>query len=349
MKESVVKSDTRDQRVSAGARGLRRLTVLGATLAVLLTGACGSSQTAKPSAGGATSSGAPSSGATVALGADQYLENSQDYVGVVDWTLAPKVRIEVGEMFFKPKDIPLKTGVPIVLELVNSGKITHEFTATEFFRSSSIRKIQSENSEVRVPFFTEVEVLPGQAVKVFAVPVIAGTFEMLCGLPGHRQAGMEGTITVTGAPTGLPVPVLKSMKTGPWLQNGSELVEAATPTWDAKAKTVKIEAGQGGPGLYFKPKQLVLKVGQPYVIQLVNVGSILHEYTADKFFPTVAFRKAQDASGEYKTPLLKEAEVMAHKKLDLYLIPTKAGTFKIVCQLAGHEEAGMVGTIKVTA
>lgn len=363
MKESVVKSNTRDQRVSVGRRGLRQVTALGAALAVLLTGAaCGSSETAKPAAGGATSAGAtksaptssaaPSSGASVALGADQYLENGQDYVGVVDWTIALPVKIELGEMYFKPKDIPLRAGIPYVLELVNNGKAIHEFTAAEFFRSSSIRKIQSENSEVRVPFFTEIEVLPGQSVKVFAVPVIPGTFEMLCRLPGHREAGMVGTISVTGTATGLPVPVLKSMTAGPWLQNGSELVEAATPTWDAKAKTVKIEAGEGGaggPGMYFKPKQLVLKVGEPYVIQLVNVGTILHEYTADKFFPTVAFRKAQDASGEYKTPLLKEAEVMAHKQLDLYLIPTKAGTYQIVCKLPGHEDAGMVGTIKVTA
>jgi uncharacterized cupredoxin-like copper-binding protein len=252
-----------------------------------------------------------------------------------------------GEMFFKPKDLSLRAGVPYVLELVNTGKIEHEFTAAEFFRSSSIRKIRSGSSEVRVPFFTEIKVLPGKTVRVFAIPVIPGSFQLLCRIPGHREAGMEGTITVQGTATGLPAPVLKSMKAGPWLQNGSELVDAAVPTWAAKAKTVKIEAGEGGGGMYFKPKQLVLRVGKPYVIQLVNVGSILHEYTSDKFFPTVAFFKGQDAAGEYKTPLLKEAEVLAHKQLDLYLIPTKTGTFKIVCKLPGHEMAGMVGTIKV--
>jgi len=159
---------------------------------------------------------------------------------------------------------------------------------------------------------------------------------------------MEGTITVTGTATGLPAPVLANMKAGPWLQNGPALVEAATATWDAKAVKVRIEAGDGAK-MYFKPKQLVLKVGTPYVIELVNVGKVLHEYTADEFFPTVAFWKAQDTAGEYKSPLLKEAEVLAGKQLDLYLVPTKTGTFKIVCQLPGHEKAGMVGTIKVTA
>src|SRR6185436_17408567 len=49
--------------------------------------------------------------------------------------------------------------------------------------------------------------------------------------------------------------------------------------------------------MYFKPKELVLKAGTPYVIELVNVGKVLHEYTADRFFPTVAFRKASQAAG----------------------------------------------------
>ena len=86
----------------------------------------------------------------------------------------------------------------------------------------------------------------------------------------------------------------------------------------------------------------------PAVIELVNNGKVKHEYTADKFFPTMAFRKAEDASGEYKAPMLKEAEVKAGQKLALFLIPTQVGTFDIVCQIEGHKAAGMFGTITVT-
>ena len=346
-----MKANTADQRTG---RGLRRLAVSGAALAVLVTGACGSTQSAKPSAGGSPTASA-STGAQSVVGKDAYLKNAVEFNGAVDWTLSETVRIELGEakdstMYFEPKNLALKAGIPYVLELVNSGKLPHEFTAAEFFRASSIRKIVSEHSEVRVPFFTEIEVLAGKTVKVFAIPVIPGSFEMLCELDGHREAGMVGTITVTGTATGLPAPVLANMKAGPWLQNGPALLKAAETTWDAKAVRKRIEAGDGGDGgkMYFKPKQLVLKVGTPYVIELVNAGKVLHEYTADDFFPTVAFRKAKDAAGEYESPLLREAEVLAGQQLDLHLIPTKAGTFKIVCQLPGHERLGMVGTIKVT-
>lgn len=338
----------RAQRAGRSAPSwLRQFAALGAVVAVLVTGACGSSETAK-SEGGPTTDRTTSTGTSAMLTEDQYVSNPADFVDTADWDAASTLRIELGEMFFEPKDITLEAGQPYVLELVNTGKVTHEFTAAEFFRSVATRKVETESSEVKVPFFTEIEVFAGKTVELFVIPIMPGSFEMLCLIPGHREAGMEGTITVTGSMPAVPEPVVGSMAEGPWLQNGPELVEAASETWDAKAQTIRIEAGEDGAAMFFEPKQSTLKVGVPYVIELVNVGAIKHEYTADELFPTVAFRKAEDAEGEYKGLLLNEAEVMAGKQLDLYLIPTKTGTFEIVCEIEGHREAGMVGTITVT-
>ena len=63
----------------------------------------------------------------------------------------------------------------------------------------------------------------------------------------------------------------------------------------------------------------------------------------------MAFRKAQDNSGEIKAPYFKAVEVFPGEQVDLYLIPTKAGTYKSVCTITGHEDAGMHGTIVVEA
>jgi uncharacterized cupredoxin-like copper-binding protein len=352
--ETVMKPDTGHGRAR---RRLRRLTVLGAGLAIVLTGACGNSPSAKPPAGvpTPTPTAAPTavpaptlSAAPAVITEDQYLQNPMDFNGAVDWNLKVPIKVDLDEMFFKPKELILRAGIPYVLELKNTGGIVHEFTAAEFFKSSSVRKIATEGGEVRVPYFTGIKVEPGKTVNVFAIPIIPGKFDIFCSIEGHREAGMVGGITVVGPAPDIPVPVLGSLKSAAWLQNGPAIIKAAAPTWDAKAKKVRIEAGEASGGMYFKPKQLVLKKGVPYVITLVNKGTILHEYTADDFFPTVAFVKAKDVSGEYTSPLLKEAEVLAKKELDLYLIPTKAGTFQIVCKLPGHEMAGMVGTIKVT-
>ena len=45
---------------------------------------------------------------------------------------------------------------------------------------------------------------------------------------------------------------------------------------------------------------------------------------------------------------MREVEVFPSQQLDLYFIPTKAGTFGLDCAIAGHHEAGMFGTITVS-
>lgn len=320
--------------------GLRRLAVAATALAVLSTGACGGGDTPAKPAPKPTATAAPA-----AITSDQYLTNPMAFNGAVDWTLAKTVKVDLDEMSFAPKDIVVRAGIPYILELKNTGALVHEFTAAEFFKSSSVRKIKSVEGEIRVPYFTGIKVEPGKMVQVFAIPVIPGGFDILCSIKGHLELGMRGRINVIGDRPEVPVPVLGSLSEGVWLQNSAAIIKAAAKT---KPIAVEFEAGDVPERMFFAPKDLKLKVNQPYVIQLVNTGTIMHEYTSDEFFPTVAFIKAKDASGEYTSPLLKEAEVDAGKRLDLYIIPTKKGTFKIACKLPGHEEAGMVGTVTVT-
>lgn len=343
-----MKASTVVQRAGRTTGGLRRFAILGAAFAVLATGACGTASTAKQPADAPATSAPAAVAAPAVFTDDQYLQNSKAFVDAAKWDAAPKVKIDLGEMFFKPENVQLEAGKPVVIQLVNTGKVKHEFAADKFFRSVATRKVENPGSEVKAPYFTEVEVLAGKTVEIFVVPTVTGSFEMLCEIKGHREAGMEGTISVTGSAPTVPAPVLASVKAAPWLQNGADLVEAASATWKTTAKTIRIEAGEDGAKMFFKPKNVVLKAGTPYVIELVNSGKIKHEYTADKFFPTVALRKAEDASGEYKAPMLKEAEVKAGHQLDLYLIPTVPGTYDIICEIDGHKAAGMFGTITVT-
>lgn len=346
MHANVKTTSTRIQR----ATGLRRLTVVGATLAVLVTGACGG-QSAKPAAGGAPAKTTATKVEPAVFADDAYLENKGDYIDAAADTWDAKAttaKIELKEMSFTPKDLTLEAGKPYVIELSNTGKVKHEFSASKFFRSAAVRKVETDASEVKAPFFTEIEVLAGKTVKLFVIPVTTGSFETLCEIPGHLEAGMRGTINVTGSAPAAPVAKLGTVATGAWLQTGKGLVEAASKTWDAKVAKVQIEAGENGAAMFFKPKNIDLKVGVPAQIKLVNSGKVKHEFTSESFFPTMAFRKAEDAFGEYKAPLLKEAEVKAGQSLELFVIPTKVGTFKIVCLIPGHEKAGMVGTITVT-
>jgi len=272
--------------------------------------------------------------------ADQYVANAADFVDAADWDAKKTVTIEMTEFAFTPKSITLEAGQPYVLEVVNKGTVKHEFTAGAFFRSVATRKAETAESEVKVPFFTEIEVFAGKKAEIFLIPLVPGTYKLVCEIEGHFEAGMFGTITVTGQTPSSPALQLAAVTSGPWVQDGAALVEAAD--WD-KRQELTIELSE----FAFTPKEFTLTAGQPYVLEVVNKGTVKHEFTAEDFFGSVAFRKAEDASGEFKAPAPREVEVFAGAEIELYLIPTQPGTYELVCEIEGHFEAGMFGTITV--
>jgi len=299
---------------------------------------------AVPSAAQAPATPPPASEAlpSQAPAAEQYVANAADFVDAADWDTKKTVTIDMSEFAFTPKDITLEAGQPYVLEVVNTGTVKHEFTAEDFMRTVAMRKAETAETEVKVPFFTEIEVFAGKKAELFLIPLIPGTYQLVCEIEGHYEAGMFGTITVTGQTPASPAIDLAEVASGPWVQDGAAVVEAAD--WDTKQE-LTIELSE----FAFTPKEFTLTAGQPYVLKVVDKGDVKHEFTAEDFFGSVAFRKAEDASAEFKAPAPREVEVFAGKTVELYLIPTKAGAYKLVCEIEGHFEAGMFGTITVTA
>lgn len=273
---------------------------------------------------------------------DTYVENAGDFAGkeAADWDNAEVVQIELNEMSFTPNNLTFEAGKPYVVELVNVGQVKHEVAAEHFFASVAWRKVESEQSEIKAPYFREIEVFPGQTVELFFVPISTGRFDVVCEIEGHLEAGMFGSIEVVGTPPTSPAPILAPIAEGPWVANGAELVSAAD--WDTM-ETIEVDMGE----FYFAPDEIHLTVGQPYELLFINSGDVKHEATAGGLFQTIAFRKAEDESGEYKAPTLAEVETFAGAQTSVFLIPQEAGTYDLVCEIEGHFEAGMFGTIVI--
>lgn len=322
-----------------GSKGRIRFLCV-AVVVPLIAGACGG----KEGSPAASPTGATSSPTVTAVADGEYISNAKEFVDAGTWDSAQHVPIEMGEYFFKPAAVSLEAGKPYVLEVANKGKKKHEFVAKGFFRSSAVRKFENDLSEVKIPVVTEFEVFAGKGAEVFIIPVMPGTYEFFCEITGHREKGQEGTITVGGQPPTTPAPQVAKVADSGWVQNPAAIIDAAN--WDA-AGEVRIEAGEAGDKMFFKPKNVELKVNTPYVITIVNTGAKKHEFVADEFMPTIAFRKAEDGSGEFKGLTLDEVEVFAGKEIELFLIPTKTGTYDMLCEIEGHREKGMEGTITV--
>ena len=71
----------------------------------------------------------------------------------------------------------------------------HYFSAPDFAAAVWTRKVDPHEVEIKGSI-REIEVLPNGKAQWFFVPVQAGTFALHCYRPGHREAGMVGTLTV---------------------------------------------------------------------------------------------------------------------------------------------------------
>lgn len=86
------------------------------------------------------------------------------------------VTVTVKEFAFDPKEIKLEAGNAVTIVLKNVGAVEHDFT-------------------VDGPGF-KVKALPTKTEQAQLTIPAAGSYVFYCSVPGHRQAGMEGTVTV---------------------------------------------------------------------------------------------------------------------------------------------------------
>lgn len=109
----------------------------------------------------------------------------------------------VGEsMYFKPNHLELETGKAYKLVLKNVDDVEHEFEAQEFVEKVFTRKVEVKGPNGKMlaeikGSIREVEIGPGGEVEWYIVPVQTGkNLELVCAIPGHKEAGMHGTITI---------------------------------------------------------------------------------------------------------------------------------------------------------
>ncbi|MEA3045309.1 MAG: hypothetical protein QOJ53_1575 [Sphingomonadales bacterium] len=90
---------------------------------------------------------------------------------------------------FTPRQLHLRAGQPIVLQLINQSGRRHNFSAPFFFSRAAIAPGQPRILS------GEIEVPPNGRVEIRLTPA-RGTYELECTHSGHAMIGMEGMIRV---------------------------------------------------------------------------------------------------------------------------------------------------------
>jgi uncharacterized cupredoxin-like copper-binding protein len=121
---------------------------------------------------------------------------------------------------------------------------------------------------------------------------------------------------------------------------------SATPTTTQSFAVAAKEFG-------FAPAQLTVTAGQPVELTFQNTGAVEHDWSVREI-DLAGNPTATDATGGHMTgdthdaPKLHVAAGPAAQG-KLTFTPSKAGTYEVLCTVAGHKEAGMVGTLTVKA
>ncbi len=96
---------------------------------------------------------------------------------------ATDVKIVATDLKFTPATIQAKVGQPIKVVFENKGVIEHDlaFPALKTDKATTALKVAAK---------------PGQTATLEFTPTAKGSYEYICTIPGHKEAGMKGVITV---------------------------------------------------------------------------------------------------------------------------------------------------------
>lgn len=111
---------------------------------------------------------------------------------------------------------------------------------------------------------------------------------------------------------------------------------------------VKVSLGSPTNELKFFPNQLEFVAGKRYKLVLDNPSSLKHYFTSKDFADAIWTQKVEAGKVEIKGAI-RELELKPGAVAEWVFVPIKPGIYSLCCPIPGHTEAGMTGTIAVSA
>jgi uncharacterized cupredoxin-like copper-binding protein len=101
-----------------------------------------------------------------------------------------------GKMAFVPDRVDVRKGEQVRFVIRNEGALKHEFTLASVKDNDKHAKLMMKYPDMEHDDPNAKSVDPGKTAEILWRFNKGGTFEFACLIPGHREAGMRGTVTV---------------------------------------------------------------------------------------------------------------------------------------------------------
>jgi uncharacterized cupredoxin-like copper-binding protein len=104
-----------------------------------------------------------------------------------------KLNVEITDFVFTPNQLTISAGEEITLHVTHKGLVEHDLI---------IMKLNTEagahfNEEDQPNVYWQIKVQPGESQTItLTAPSEPGTYQVVCGMAGHIEAGMIGTLEV---------------------------------------------------------------------------------------------------------------------------------------------------------
>jgi nitrite reductase (NO-forming) len=202
--------------------------------------------------------------------------------------------VEMKDIAFDVKELTLPANSEITINLKNSGAATHNFNIDELDVHSG-------------------DYAGGQTGTVTFKTGAPGEFSFYCNIPGHKEAGMIGKVTVVEAGGNAA---------------GATTSPAASGSGDAGAASLPTTVDVAMEDIKFDVTELTVPANSEVTVNLTNKGAATHNFNIDE----LNVQSGDYAGGQTGTVTIKTGA---------------PGTYTYYCNIPGHKEAGMMGQLIV--
>lgn len=104
-----------------------------------------------------------------------------------------RLTVELNDFSITPTQLSVPAGSEIQINVANKGTVEHNFYIMQY--GVDVGDMFDEEDIANA--YWDVDVQPDVSVDLsFTAPDQPGTYQIVCGMPGHLQAGMVGTLEV---------------------------------------------------------------------------------------------------------------------------------------------------------
>ncbi len=108
--------------------------------------------------------------------------------------VSSNINFTMSDFAFSPGEFTIPAGQEITLHITHAGTMEHNFIVMKYGTDAGEMFDEADKANV----FWEMDLQPGDSKTIlFTAPEQPGTYQIICGMPGHLQSGMVGKLIVT--------------------------------------------------------------------------------------------------------------------------------------------------------